>query len=858
MQPSATTARRAAVSSQFTEDTAGSVISNDEGKLLVTVLLNGRKSLAEVTASARKAGLTLVADDADYRHGVIEGFLHLADVTRVARLPGVQAVHLVPAPETNVGATTSQGVALHRVDRIPWTGQGIKVGVLSDSYNTSTNPVRAPNDIATGDLPGPGNPFGRTTPVAVLDDFPAGSDEGRAMLQIVHDMAPDAALAFATANRGQVSFANNIRALADAGCDVIVDDVIYFVEPFFSDGIIAQAVDDVVAEGVSYFSSAGNRPATQGYLSTVRLVTPPQPGQTLAGTNITLPPASVLDPSVYAGGIHNFATSGTDLAQTIAINTSGTISFQWDDPYDVAAPTLGAVLFQAKGALTAATPTRDFIFTSPGDQRVAIFVDADPAVQPPLGDAIVDVFTPDGRLLVSQDTGTVPEEVVLFLSAPGPYTIRVRGFEGSIGAFTVEVRAAQTNSPPVTSNYNLLFFTAGGAFIGAAQEDNIANARPVETFGLNGTGNIQLVVTRANTPPSVPTPASRIRYVWFTSGQPLEYFSYQTPVTFGHNSARGANGVAAYAFFPPYVPESFTSPGPVTIYFDRENRRLAAPEIRLKPDMAAMDGANTTFFTSDVPQDPDTFPNFFGTSAAAPHAAAIAALVLQAKGGPGSVTPTQMRTILQRSAFPHVLDPNLATRTAQAGSSRITVTARGDGSATTQTDLNTVRVSLTGPGKLASITFDLRSANPTRVPTGLLFDPRPTVGQPFALGTLIGLTPAQITPALSDPSPTFSTQFFRLSLSFAPGSFSGGESIGFGIDRDEAATGGGGGSASLLGQGVDLVTGEVKDSGAVFFGTLEDGTSFSGTLNTRIGTGFSTLDGFGFINAASAVQQPLP
>ena len=73
--------------------------------------------------------------------------------------------------------------------------------------------------------------------------------------------------------------------------------------------------------------------------------------------------------------------------------------------------------------------------------------------------------------------------------------------------------------------------------------------------------------------------------------------------------------------------------------------------------MAAMDGANTTFFVpgDDVGQDQDTFPNFFGTSAAAPHAAAIAALVLESHGGPGSVSPNAMRDILQRTAFQHDL-----------------------------------------------------------------------------------------------------------------------------------------------------------------------------------------------------------
>ncbi len=88
---------------------------------------------------------------------------------------------------------------------------------------------------------------------------PGQADEGRAMAQIVHDMAPGADLAFATAFvGGDVGFANNIRALANAGADVIVDDIIYFSEPFFQDGIIANAVTDVTNDGVAYFSMAFN------------------------------------------------------------------------------------------------------------------------------------------------------------------------------------------------------------------------------------------------------------------------------------------------------------------------------------------------------------------------------------------------------------------------------------------------------------------------------------------------------------------------------------------------------------------------------------------------------------------------
>ena len=51
-------------------------------------------------------------------------------------------------------------------------------------------------------------------------------------------------------SRATASFADNIRALRfDAGCDVIVDDVIYFNESPFQDGPIAQAVNAVTADG---------------------------------------------------------------------------------------------------------------------------------------------------------------------------------------------------------------------------------------------------------------------------------------------------------------------------------------------------------------------------------------------------------------------------------------------------------------------------------------------------------------------------------------------------------------------------------------------------------------------------------
>jgi hypothetical protein len=122
-------------------------------------------------------------------------------------------------------------------------GSDVVVGVLSDSYNDlGTSPIE--------DLP---------VPVYVQNwDNGVGSDEGRAMLEIVYDVAPGADLAFHTAFDGQASFANGIGRLVAEGAKVIVDDVYYLEEPMFQDGIIAQAVEAVIDNGVAYVSSAGN------------------------------------------------------------------------------------------------------------------------------------------------------------------------------------------------------------------------------------------------------------------------------------------------------------------------------------------------------------------------------------------------------------------------------------------------------------------------------------------------------------------------------------------------------------------------------------------------------------------------
>jgi hypothetical protein len=117
------------------------------------------------------------------------------DLDAVARVPGVESVtpELAPissaagaTPECHGSVTSEADTLLHAADvreAFGVTGAGVKVGVISDSFNRLGG---AAYDVATGDLPGTGNSCGRTTPAQVLADSD-GADEGRAMAQVVHD-----------------------------------------------------------------------------------------------------------------------------------------------------------------------------------------------------------------------------------------------------------------------------------------------------------------------------------------------------------------------------------------------------------------------------------------------------------------------------------------------------------------------------------------------------------------------------------------------------------------------------------------------------------------------------------------------
>src|SRR5690606_7590641 len=86
----------------------------------------------------------------------------------------------------------------------------------------------------------------------------SGTDEGRAMVELIHDLAPGADIFFHTAFTTPSVFARGIEELVACGADIIVDDVIYFLEPMFQDGIVAQAAIAAIDQGVLFFSAIGN------------------------------------------------------------------------------------------------------------------------------------------------------------------------------------------------------------------------------------------------------------------------------------------------------------------------------------------------------------------------------------------------------------------------------------------------------------------------------------------------------------------------------------------------------------------------------------------------------------------------
>ena len=425
----------------------------------------------------------------------------------------------------NMAVNVSEGDKTHRAEAARNTfgvnGTGVKIGVLSDGVDSLGTA------ISSGDLP----------PVTVLPGQAGGGDEGTAMLEIVHDLAPGAQLYFATAFTSITSFAQNIRDLRTAGCDIIVDDIIYFAESPFQDGqapsvtaptnggVVIQAVKDVTAAGALYFSSAGN----EGNLT-----------DGTSGTwegNFNLSAAAVPGP-LPGANLHNFGDGGNS---NLVTASAPVVTLHWSDPLGASGTDYD--IYDMNGTLTT-------IFDASTDVQDG---DDDPF------EAFGGSFTNE-RLLVDQ-----------FAAPNGPRFIRVENFRGTLAQSTT------------------------GASFGHSCAALALGVAATPAAGAIGPGE-----------PTGPFP-----------------------------NPHSATDVS----------ETFTADGPRQLFYNQDSTPITpsvvAPggTIRQKPDITAADGVATSA---------PGFNPFFGTSAAAPHAAAIAALV---KSAVPSLTAAQIRAFLISSAI---------------------------------------------------------------------------------------------------------------------------------------------------------------------------------------------------------------
>jgi subtilase family protein len=424
---------------------------------------------------------------------------------------------------TNSGSVTSQGDKAHAADTarstFGVTGAGVKIGVLSDDV------CNLASAQASGDLPA-------VTVLSGQTGTCPGGDEGTAMLEIIHDLAPGAQLYFATAFGSITSFADNIRALRAAGCDIIVDDVGYYVESPFQDGqsgsvisptnggVVTQAVKDVAGGGTLYFSAAANS------------------GNLNDGTSGTwegdfADGGAATDPLAGAGRLHSF---GGQLYNVVTDSTS-VVTLFWSDTLGGSANDYDIYVLSSNGA--------------------TIF------------DASTDV----------QNGNDDPFEIL------GPAfageRIVITKFSGSDRFLHLDTNRGELSIATAGNTHGHATTTAANTFSVAA--------------------------TPAQSPGPYPSP--------FNSTNDVEEFSSDGPRRIFFNGGGSA-----------ITPGNFSSTG---------------GQVLNKPDITAADGVSVTGAGSF----PDTF---YGTSAAAPHAAAIAALV---KSANLSLTASQITTALINSAI---------------------------------------------------------------------------------------------------------------------------------------------------------------------------------------------------------------
>ncbi len=431
------------------------------------------------------------------------------------------------------GATAAQVQQAIGESGLAVTGAGIKVGVLSDSFNDLGG---AAADEADGALPSSG--------VTVLSDLSAGgTDESRAMLQVVHDVAPGASLYFATAFGSETEFADNILALAAAGCKVICDDVSYYDEPFFQNGVVAQAIETVEQEGVIYLTAAGNN-ASNAYQNTWSPINSTSfDGKTLTDTE-------------------NFGSSAKPSAiQTVTIGGSSSdevpLLLEWNQPYGQATSDLAVLVFQGKNYLGEVTNADDGEATNPW---VGVLLQGGTTYQI----AIENLSGPDPGLIKEIAAGDgIPIKISVPFSITGSNVGTVFGHAMSPDAITVGavdsadtpafgVNPAQSESFSSSGAGTELLFADNGTALATPESLSPVTLSGVDGINTTLSGGLDdFVGTSAATPSVAGVVALMLQADPNLTPAQVKAMLTESATSFGNSSVSGAglvNADAAVAF----------------------------------------------------------------------------------------------------------------------------------------------------------------------------------------------------------------------------------------------------------------------------------------------------------------------
>ena len=337
------------------------------------------------------------------------------------------------ARAASTGTTTSEGDIAHQANLARQThgvdGTGIGIGVISDGIRTLASRQ------ASGDLP---------ATVTVLPGQAGAGDEGTAMLEIVHDLAPGAELYFAQGTSGEAQMAANIRALCARGADIIVDDLSYDRDPAFQDGVISQGISAAVTDGCLYFAAAGNGGNLNDGTSGV------WEGDFVAGDPLTVDGQSVGQMHDFGSGVHE---------NRIEKDPRRSFGLQWADPLGASANDYDLFLVDAQGdVLKSSTTTQNGLqdpferITSAGDHTDARLV----VVKVSGSGRYLRLYAQDGELAVATAGNTYGHQAA-------EDAISVAAVEATMAAFdgTESVETFSSDGP------RRIFYNADGTAITA-------------------------------------------------------------------------------------------------------------------------------------------------------------------------------------------------------------------------------------------------------------------------------------------------------------------------------------------------------------------------------------------------------